>query len=105
MSGHRIELHRFGRLERLAVVPGIVDGWNDPEIAFGIADKSVYANHGERVVQGHRLMQSASDVFLGWTEGRQGRHYFIRQLRDAKIKFAIEAFGSAEMMLFAECCG
>jgi len=69
------------------------------------AGKSVYANHGERVVQGHRLMQSASDVFLGWTEGRQGRHYYIRQLRDAKIKFAIETFGSAEMMLFAECCG
>jgi hypothetical protein len=44
-------------------------------------------------------------VFLGWTEGRQGRHYYIRQLRDAKIKFAIETFGSAEMMLFAECCG
>lgn len=69
------------------------------------AGKSVYANHGERVVQGHRLMQSASDVFLGWTEGRSGRHFYIRQLRDAKIKFAIETFGSAEMMLFAEWCG
>jgi uncharacterized protein (DUF2252 family) len=69
------------------------------------AGKSVYTNHGQRVVQGHRLMQSASDLFLGWTEGRQGRHYYIRQLRDAKIKFAIEAFSSAEMMLFADCCG
>jgi uncharacterized protein (DUF2252 family) len=69
------------------------------------AGKSVYANHGQRVVQGHRLMQSASDVFLGWTEGRLGRHYYVRQLRDAKIKFAIEAFSSAEMMLFAEWCG
>jgi uncharacterized protein (DUF2252 family) len=69
------------------------------------AGKSVYANHGQRVVQGHRLMQSASDVFLGWTEGRLGRHYYVRQLRDAKIKFAIETFGSAEMVLFAECCG
>src|SRR5262249_2514965 len=69
------------------------------------AGKSVYANHGQRVVQGHRLMQSASDVFLGWTEGRQGRHYYIRQLRDAKIKFAIETFSSAEMILFAKYCG
>jgi len=69
------------------------------------AGKSVYANHGERVVQGHRLMQSSSDVFLGWTEGREGRHFYIRQLRDAKIKFAIEAFGSAEMYQFAEWCG
>jgi uncharacterized protein (DUF2252 family) len=67
--------------------------------------KSVYPNHGQRVVQGHRLMQSASDIFLGWTEGRAGRHFYIRQLRDAKIKFAIEAFGSAEMIQFAEWCG
>jgi uncharacterized protein (DUF2252 family) len=69
------------------------------------AGKSLYANHGERVVRGHRLMQSASDVFLGWTEARSGRHYYVRQLRDAKIKFAIETFGSAEMILFAEMCG
>jgi hypothetical protein len=50
-------------------------------------------------------MQSSSDVFLGWTEGRFHRHYYIRQLRDAKIKFAIETFGSGEMMLFAAWCG
>jgi uncharacterized protein (DUF2252 family) len=69
------------------------------------AGKSVYANHGQRVVQGHRLMQSSSDLFLGWCEGRFGRQYYVRQLRDAKIKFAIETFGKAEMMLFAEYCG
>ena len=69
------------------------------------AGKSVYPNHGQRVVQGHRLMQSASDVFLGWTTGRMNRHFYVRQLRDAKIKFAIEAFGSAELMLFADWCG
>jgi uncharacterized protein (DUF2252 family) len=69
------------------------------------AGKSIYANHGQRVVQGHRLIQSASDVFLGWTEGREGRHFYIRQLRDAKIKFAIETFGSPEMIQFAEWCG
>lgn len=69
------------------------------------AGASVYANHGQRVVQGHRLMQSASDVFLGWTEGRQGRHFYIRQLRDAKIKAAIETFGGVEMNFFAGWCG
>lgn len=68
------------------------------------AGKSVYANHGQRVVQGHRLMQSASDVFLGWTS-KLGRHHYIRQLRDAKLKFPIEDFGSAEMDLFAQWCG
>jgi uncharacterized protein (DUF2252 family) len=69
------------------------------------AGKSVYANHGERVVCGHRLMQSASDVFLGWTEGRFGRQYYVRQLRDTKIKFAIETFNSTALILFAEWCG
>jgi uncharacterized protein (DUF2252 family) len=69
------------------------------------AGKSVYPNHGQRVVQGHRLMQSSSDMFLGWTEGRAGRHFYIRQLRDVKIKAAIEAFGSAEMFQFAKWCG
>jgi hypothetical protein len=69
------------------------------------AGKSAYANHGQRVVQGHRLMQSSSDIFLGWTEGRGGRQFYIRQLRDAKVKFAVETFGSSEMMLFAEWCG
>jgi uncharacterized protein (DUF2252 family) len=76
-----------------------------PSVLEAYAGKSVYPNHGQRVVQGHRLMQSSSDVFLGWTEGKRGRHFYIRQLRDAKIKAAIETFGSAEMLLFAEWCG
>jgi uncharacterized protein (DUF2252 family) len=69
------------------------------------AGKSVYTNHGQRVVNGHRLMQPASDIFLGWTEGRAGRHFYIRQLRDVKIKFAVETFDAARMAIFAECCG
>ena len=54
------------------------------------AGKSAYSNHGQRVVMGHRLMQSASDIFLGWTEGREGRQFYIRQLRDAKMKPMVE---------------
>jgi uncharacterized protein (DUF2252 family) len=69
------------------------------------AGKSVFPNHGQRVVNGHRLMQPASDIFLGWTEAKEGRHYYVRQLRDVKIKFAVETFGTAEMMLFAQWCG
>ncbi len=69
------------------------------------AGKSVFPNHGQRVVNGHRLMQPASDIFLGWTEGRLGRHYYVRQLRDVKIKFAVETFETARMILFAQCCG
>jgi len=69
------------------------------------AGKSVYQNHGERVVNGHRLMQPASDIFLGWTVGARGRHFYIRQLRDVKIKPAVETFGTAEMAHFAQWCG
>jgi hypothetical protein len=71
----------------------------------GYAGKSVFPNHGQRVVNGHWLMQPASDIFLGWTEAKEGRHYYVRQLRDVKIKFAVETFGTAEMTLFAQWCG
>jgi len=71
----------------------------------GFAGKSVYPNHGQRVVNGLRLMQPSSDIFLGWTEGRRGRHFYVRQLRDVKIKPLVETFGTAEMTRFAEWCG
>ncbi len=69
------------------------------------AGKSVFPNYGERVVNGHRLMQSASDIFLGWTMGRHGRHFYIRQLRDVKVKPIIENFTPGFMVQFAEWCG
>jgi uncharacterized protein (DUF2252 family) len=68
------------------------------------AGPSVFSNHGQRVVVGHRLMQSASDIFLGWTS-KLGRHYYVRQLRDAKIKFEIDRFDGPHMIQFAESCG
>src|SRR5262249_44773317 len=64
------------------------------------AGKSIYPNHGERVVRGCRLMQSASDIFLGWTEGKLGRHFYVRQLRDMKTKILVELFGLTEMIRF-----
>jgi len=69
------------------------------------AGKSVFSSHGQRVVAGHWLIQPASDIFLGWTVDDRGRHYYLRQLRDAKIKFPVETFGKMEMMLFADWCG
>ncbi len=54
---------------------------------------------------GHRLMQSASDIFLGWSEGRAGRQFYVRQLRDAKIKPLVETFDAATMAAFAQWCG
>jgi uncharacterized protein (DUF2252 family) len=69
------------------------------------AGKSIYANHGQRVVAGLRLMQSASDLFLGWTEGREGRHFYVRQLHDMKIKLLVELFTLKVMIQYAEYCG
>jgi uncharacterized protein (DUF2252 family) len=76
-----------------------------PSVLEAFAGPSIYPNHGQRVVKGHRLMQSASDIFLGWTEDRSGRHFYVRQLRDMKLKFRIEEFKSAKMIIFAEWCG
>ena len=69
------------------------------------AGKSEFANHGQRVVNGQRLMQPVSDIFLGWTKTRGGRHFYVRQLRDIKVKPAVETFGKALMLLDAEWCG
>jgi uncharacterized protein (DUF2252 family) len=47
--------------------------------------KSLYKNHGQRVVVGQRLMQASSDIFLGWTQGPRGRQFYVRQLKDMKV--------------------
>ena len=67
--------------------------------------KSSYANHGQRVVVGQRLMQSASDIFLGWTEGKRGRHFYVRQLRDMKMKPLVEIFNPTTMLDYGALCG
>jgi uncharacterized protein (DUF2252 family) len=76
-----------------------------PSVLEPYAGPSVFPNHGQRVVNGYRLMQPASDMFLGWTMGALGRHYFVRQLRDIKISIRVETFGAAEMNLYASWCG
>jgi len=78
----------------------LMAGEHDPMLlqfkqAFGsvldpYAGKSPYSNHGERVVTGQRMLQSASDVFLGWTRDEEGRDYYFRQLRDMKMKIDLE---------------
>jgi uncharacterized protein (DUF2252 family) len=68
------------------------------------AGASAFSNHGARVVNGYRLMQPASDMFLGWTQSTK-RHFFVRQLRDIKISLRVETFGRPEMELYAGWCG
>jgi uncharacterized protein (DUF2252 family) len=69
------------------------------------AGKSGYAYQGQRVVVGQRLMQAASDLFLGWTEMDDGRHFYVRQLRDMKVKPMVELFSPALMEQYALACG
>lgn len=76
-----------------------------PSVLEPYAKKSLYKNHGQRVVVGQRIMQSASDMFLGWTEGRFDRHFYVRQLRDMKIKPLVELFNPSFMIEYAEYCG
>ncbi|RPI89920.1 MAG: DUF2252 domain-containing protein, partial [Planctomycetaceae bacterium] len=76
-----------------------------PSVLEEFVGKSACASSGERIVTGCQLMQSASDLFLGWTSARSGRDYYVRQLRDMKLKFPIEDFNPAAMRQFAEICG
>ena len=73
------------------------------------AGVSEYANHGERVVAGQRLMQASSDIFLGWqrTNGLDGvdRDYYLRQLRDWKASADVEGAVPAGMLVYGQVCG
>ena len=71
--------------------------------------KSTFAKHGQRVVEGQRLMQAASDIMLGWvrltaTDG-MSRDYYVRQLWDGKGSALVEFMNPQAMTLYAELCG
>jgi uncharacterized protein (DUF2252 family) len=66
--------------------------------------KSVHENHGQRVVAGQRLMQSASDIFLGWTRGADGHDRYVRQLRDMKITAIVEDWDLDLLRAYTRIC-
>jgi hypothetical protein len=121
---HITLLHHRDPDGRLWLVPAVEGAWahREPSVRLSVSclpeigdsrtcsalteRRSKYENHGQRVVVGQRLMQSASDIFLGWTRGRRGRDFFIRQLRDRSMSHHIEEGVSAQQtMLYAELCG
>ena len=68
--------------------------------------KSRYQQHGARVVHGQRMMQAASDIYLGWTKGLDvNRHFYWRQLRDMKGSIEVEAMQPIGLMFYARTCG
>ena len=69
------------------------------------AGPSECLHQGERVVTGQRLMQAASDVFLGWADGPYGHQYYVRQLRDMKGSVSIDLLGPDDLLRYAMLCG
>lgn len=68
---------------------------------------SPFGHAGQRVVAGQRALQAASDIFLGWATGSGAgkRHFFFRQLSDAKIKPVVEIMKAANLKGYARLCG
>jgi uncharacterized protein (DUF2252 family) len=68
--------------------------------------RSPYKQPGERVVQGQRMMQAASDIYLGWTKRAEADRYFYwRQLRDMKGSADVESLTPAGLAFYARQCG
>ena len=68
--------------------------------------RSRFKQHGERVVQGQRIMQAASDIYLGWTKGYQAdRYLYWRQLRDMKGSAQVESMTPFALAFYARQCG
>ena len=81
----------------------------DPSVLEAHWPKSEYDNHGQRVVEGQRLLQAAGDMLLGWvqTEGLDGvkRDFYVRQLWDWKLSPDLETMPPAVLPIYAELCG
>ena len=71
-----------GRQRRAAVPPG--EGGRAVRVGPVRRASREYDHHGQRVVSGQRLMQAATDIFLGWATGPYGHDYYVRQFRDMK---------------------
>ncbi|MCC7529477.1 MAG: DUF2252 domain-containing protein [Candidatus Melainabacteria bacterium] len=76
-----------------------------PSVLEAYVGKSTFENNGERVVAGQRIVQSASDIFLGWTQSQEGKDFYIRQLRDTKVKLEAQFWDAKEMVDIAKLMG
>jgi uncharacterized protein (DUF2252 family) len=76
-----------------------------PSVLHGPAGPPIYQNNGERVVVGQRLMQSASDIFLGWTRSELGHDFYVRQLRDQKVSADLSTMTPKTLQAYARLCG
>ena len=77
----------------------------DASVLEGYLKSNTYEHHGHRVVAGQRLMQAASDIFLGWFRGTEGRDFYWRQLKDMKGSAKVESMSADELVLYGGLCG
>ncbi len=76
-----------------------------PSVIARYFDAPSPLHEGERVVRGQRMLQAASDIFLGWASGPSGRHFYFRQLRDMKLSANVELFDNDLLTGYAQLCG
>ena len=76
-----------------------------PSVLEKYVGKSRIPHDGQRVTVGQRIIQSASDIFLGWSTDAAGRHYYVRQLRDMKKSVPTELLNGTDLEFFAMACG
>lgn len=79
-----------------------------PSVLAPFVAKSRYANEGQRVVEGQRLTQGASDIFRGWDRiDGEGEHrdFYVRQLWDWKLSADVDALSPSAVGIYAEACG
>jgi len=77
-----------------------------PSVLEPFTEKSTYKNHGQRVVAGQRLLQASPDIFLGWGE-HNGKHFYVRQLRDMKggVEFDPKKIRIENLPQYTVLCG
>lgn len=103
-----------GSVGTMCAIILLMAGKNDPlflqlkeaqsSVLEGYVSFEKFKTHGERVVYGQKLMQSAYDMLLGHFVGESGRHYYVRQLRDIKVRMNIERYGHKELVVYAQRC-
>jgi uncharacterized protein (DUF2252 family) len=124
---HLLEQYRFVELARKVVGVGsvgtrcwiaLMTGRDDDDAIFlqvkeagpsvlsqyGGLPRTRYRNHGRRVVEGQRLMQASSDIFLGWDRSPEGIDYYVRQLRDMKGSADLTTMDAPGFALYAAVC-
>jgi uncharacterized protein (DUF2252 family) len=76
-----------------------------PSVLEPYAGKSTYNHEGQRVVSGQRLVQAASDIFLGWASDADGHDFYFRQLRDMKTSIRLKGMSALGLASYGEICG